>query len=309
MPASLHVLGVVVLDSLYFVPKIPGHDEKVFASRTQFLPGGPSSFVATTAARLGAEVILETAVGADAAGDQLIAAYEKAGIRTDSILRLGGERTPVAVLIIDETGEKSIILVPIPEEWLLRYGAQARFDKDSLLVTHMFHPQPVRLAAERVRAAGGFSLLDLEWPEIDRWGWETAMDAARDIDVICTNGQLLAERLGERSLETAMAFAETLAAGRRASCVTLGADGVVVASAGDIRHLPALNVTADNTTGAGDTFIATLALALAEGHEPIHAAAMANCASGWFLAGRPFDLAALSSAASGMTSTPITRLN
>ncbi|MBM7049240.1 carbohydrate kinase family protein [Rhizobium lusitanum] len=308
MPASLHVLGVVVLDSLYFVPTLPRHDEKVFTRKTEFLPGGPASFVARTAARLGAEVVLETAVGADAAGDQLIAAYEAAGIRTDSVLRLSGERTPVAVLIIDDTGEKAIILVPIPEEWLMRYGAQSHFDKGAILVTHMFHPQPVRLAAERVRAVDGLSLLDLEWPEVDRWGFDIAMEAARDIDVICTNGQLLAARMGSRDIDAAYAFAARLSEGRRVACVTLGAEGVVVAADGKLAHLPAWRVKADNTTGAGDTFIATFALALAEGHSPFHAAAMANCASGWFLAGRTFDLAVLSAAASDLTLTT-TRLN
>lgn len=296
MPASLHVLGVVVLDSLYFVPNLPAHDEKVFTRKTEFLPGGPASFVAKTAAQLGAEVVLETAVGADAAGDQMIAAYEALGIRTDSIIRLANERTPVAVLIIDDTGEKAIILMPIPEVWLMRYGAQSHMDQGAILVTHLFHPVPVKLAAERVRAANGISLLDLEWPEVDRWGWEAAMDAAQDIDVICTNGQLLAARTGQRDIEAARKFAMTLAEGRRAACVTLGADGVVVASNGHLQHLPALRVQADNTTGAGDTFIATFAMALAEGYSPVRAAALANCASGWFLAGRTFNLSDLAAA-------------
>jgi len=296
MPASVHVLGVVVLDSLYFVPHLPGHDEKAFAKKTEYLPGGPASFVARTAARLGADVVLETAVGADAYGDQLIAAYEAAGIRTDAVLRLPNERTPVAILIIDDTGEKAIILVPIPEEWLVRYGAQSHFEPDAVLVTHLFHPQPVKLAAERVRAVGGMSLLDLEWPEVDRWGWDAAMDAARHIDVICTNAQLLAARHGSAGREAAAVFARELAVGRKAACVTLGADGVVVCTGDRTEHFPALRVTATNTTGAGDTFIATLAMALAEGHPPLHAAAMANCASGWFLMGRDIDLTLLSAA-------------
>ncbi|MGV2121455.1 carbohydrate kinase family protein [Rhizobium rhizogenes] len=308
MPASLHVLGVVVLDSLYFVPHLPRHDEKVFTRKTEFLPGGPASFVARTAARLGAEVVLETAVGADAAGDQLIAAYEAAGIRTDSVLRLSGERTPVAVLIIDDTGEKAIILVPIPEEWLMRYGTsristRAPFSSLICSIRSRSGSPPSGCAL-----FGGLSLLDLEWPEVDRWGFDTAMEAARDIDVICTNGQLLAARMGSRDVDAAYAFAAKLSVGRRAACVTLGAEGVVVAADGKLAHLPAWRVKADNTTGAGDTFIATFALALAESHAPFHAAAMANCASGWFLAGRTFDLAALSAAASDMTPTT-TRIN
>lgn len=307
MAAAIHVLGVVVLDSLYYVPHLPGHDKKAFARRTENLPGGPASFVARTAARLGGDVVLATAVGADAAGDQLIAAFDAAGIRTDSILRLPGERTPVAILVIDDSGEKATILVSIPEELLVRYGAQSHFEAGAVLVTHLFHPQPVKLAAERVRAVGGISLLDLEWPEIDRWGWEAAMDAARAIDVICTNAQLLNARLGSDDIEAAKQFAGQLAEGRLAACVTLGAEGVVVSGEGRVDHFPALRLKTTNTTGAGDTFIATLAMALARGERPAHAAAMANCAAGWFLMGRDIDLASLSSAVTG--AADVARIN
>lgn len=297
MRPSMHVLGVVNLDSLYYVPRMPRHDEKAFATRTEFTTGGPSSFVARAAARLGAEVVIETAVGADPAGDQLIAAFDREGIRTDAVLRLPGEKTAVAVIVIDDTGEKSIILVPIAEELLLRYGTQSHFDPGAILITHLFHPEPVRLAAERVKAVSGLSLLDLEWPEATRWGWDRAMAAARDIDVICTNTQMLAARYPVADIGSARQFATELAKDRRAACVTLGAEGVVVAADGRCLHFPALRLKATNTTGAGDTFIATFGMALAEGHDPIEAASIANCAAGWFLMGKPIDLAALRDAA------------
>ena len=296
MPANVHVLGVVALDMHLHVPMIPGRDEKTFATRTEYHPGGPASFVARAAAKLGADVMLQTAVGADSEGDKLLAAFEAAGIRTDAILRLPRERTPIALLMIDESGEKAIVIVPVGEDLLLRYGAQSHYEPGAVLVTHLFHPQPVQAAIERVRAAKGISLLDLEWPEVSRWGWQAALAATRQADVICTNAQLLGARLGDATLESARSFAWELAEGRRAACVTLGAQGVVICAEGRIVHYPALRLKAENTTGAGDTFIATLAIALAEGHLPMQAAAMANCAAGWFLLGRPIELAALQQA-------------
>ncbi len=296
MPASVHVLGVVALDMNLYVPMIPGRDEKTFASRTEYQPGGPASFVARAAAGLGADVQLQTAVGADSEGDKLIAAFDAAGIRTDAILRLQGERTPIALLMIDSSGEKAIVIVPVAEELLLRYGAQSHYEPGAVLVTHLFHPQAVKQAVERVRVAGGMGLIDLEWPEIDRWGWEAAMEAARGVDVICTNAQLLAARYGDASLDSARSFAWELANGRKAACVTLAAEGVVVCAEGRIVHYPALRLKAENTTGAGDTFIATLALALAEGKSPMQAAALANYAAGWFLMGRPIDFRSLEAA-------------
>lgn len=309
MSASVHVLGVVALDMLLHVPMIPGRDQKTFATRTEYQPGGPASFVARAAAGLGADVMLQTAVGADAEGDRLIAAFDAAGIRTDAILRLAKERTPIAMLMIDGSGEKAIVIVPVPEELLLRYGAQSHYEPGAVLVTHLLHPHAVRGAAEKVRAAGGISLLDLEWPEVTRWGWDTAMEAARDIDVICTNAQMLTDRLGDASLESARSLAWDLASGRKAACVTLGSEGVVVCAEGRIVHYPALRLKADNTTGAGDTFIATLAVALAEGRSPMMATAMANCAAGWFLMGQPITLATLEAAANELGTPHLAGLN
>jgi sugar/nucleoside kinase (ribokinase family) len=308
MAASVYVLGVVALDMHFYVPMIPGRDEKTFASRTQYEAGGPASFVARAAANLGADVTLLTAVGADVEGDKLIATFDTAGIRTDGILKMTETRTPIAMLLIDNTGERAIVIVPVPEDMLRRYGAQAHYDPNAMLVTHLFHPETVRLAAERVRNVGGTSLLDLEWPEVDRWGWDAAMAAAEGIDVICTNTQILGARYDDTSLESARSLAWELANGRKAACVTLGAQGVVVCADGRTVHYPALRLTATNTTGAGDTFISTFAIALAEGRDPMRAAALANCASGWFLMGRPIDFAALDAAVE-ITPNPDLRVN
>ncbi len=119
--------------------------------------------------------------------------------------------------------------MPVGEELLVRYGAQSHYDRDTILVTHLFHPQTVRTCSREGPGRGRrVSLLDLEWPEVDRWGWEAALDAAREIDVICTNAQLLAARFGDASLDLGPQLRLELAAGRRAACVTLGAEGVVI---------------------------------------------------------------------------------
>lgn len=47
--------------------------------------------------------------------------------------------------------------------------------------------------------------------------------------------------------------------------VTLGGDGAVLASADDIIHLPAIEVPVQSAVGAGDSFVAAMTWALAEG--------------------------------------------
>ncbi len=63
--------------------------------------------------------------------------------------------------------------------------------------------------------------------------------------------------------------------------VTRGADGVSVAVPGAYRHFPAANVSeVFDVTGAGDTVIAVLTLALVAGADPWRAADLANRAAG-----------------------------
>jgi ribokinase len=56
------------------------------------------------------------------------------------------------------------------------------------------------------------------------------------------------------------------------SVVTLGSRGAVYISAdGQIHHAPAPQVTAVDTTGAGDAFVGSFAFALASGQDPLMA--------------------------------------
>jgi rfaE bifunctional protein kinase chain/domain len=63
--------------------------------------------------------------------------------------------------------------------------------------------------------------------------------------------------------------------------VTLGADGIVLAQGGKIIGLiPTLAKDVFDVSGAGDTVVSTMALALRSGASPVEAAVLANCAAG-----------------------------
>jgi ribokinase len=62
--------------------------------------------------------------------------------------------------------------------------------------------------------------------------------------------------------------------------LTLGARGSLLAAAADTVHVPAYAVTAVDTTGAGDAFIGSLAVFLAEGLPEREAVARANLYAG-----------------------------
>lgn len=62
--------------------------------------------------------------------------------------------------------------------------------------------------------------------------------------------------------------------------VTLGADGMLLASAGSSQHIPTVAQTVYDVSGAGDTVIAVFVAAVAAGAAPLEAAVLANRAAG-----------------------------
>ena len=68
--------------------------------------------------------------------------------------------------------------------------------------------------------------------------------------------------------------------GFRKVILTLGARGALLADAGGAVHVPPYTVTAVDTTGAGDAFIGSLAVFLAEGTAEKEAVARANLYAG-----------------------------
>lgn len=304
MSGRVHVLGTVVLDRVYHVDVLPGHDEKAFATAREETPGGPAAYVASAVAGWGRRARLHAVLGADPAGDLLVARLAGRGVETTALVRDPAASTAANVIVVDRSGEKAVIIEPIAEPVLARFGAGIAFSAGDALVTHLFHPDAVAHAAAAARQAGAAVLADLEMPEIERWGFERALAASRDADILCTNGQVLEAQRGPVSAKAAAELARTLAQGRRAACVTLGAAGSIVHAAGRTLRIPALAVRPRNTTGAGDTFIAALACATADGMPPGPAALCASAAAGLFLAGEAADWAAVVARAETLTATP-----
>jgi ribokinase len=86
---------------------------------------------------------------------------------------------------------------------------------------------------------------------------------------LCVLNELEAEQLSGIRAATLPQAEEAaralLARGPGVVIVTLGADGALVAEAKSTEHVPAIRVRAVDPTGAGDAFIGTLAVYLAEG--------------------------------------------
>ena len=262
MARDVYVVGSVNVDLVVVgLAALPRPGETVMGGTFERHGGGKSANQAVAAARQGAAVRMIAAVGDDDLGEEAVALLEAEGIDVSGVQRLASAPTGVALIAVDEAGENQIAVAS---------GANAELAAD---------------AVERAvagAAAGGVALLALEVPDAAVLAGARAARAA-GLGVVLNpaparalQGELLAlaPLLTPNGAEACALSGEddpegaALALARRTGApvvVTVGADGALLADGGTVERIPAPEVDAVDTTGAGDAFNGALACALAGG--------------------------------------------
>jgi len=246
------VVGSVNLDLVVGVERLPRAGETITGATFQRVPGGKGANQAVACARLGAEVTLVAAVGADAFADEALAGLREAGVELD--LRTVDAPTGVALIQVDTAGETTIVVAP---------GANAE------LRTVELPPHDAVLCQLEVPDEAVVS------------SWESCAG------VFCLNAAP-ARRVAVDADITVVNRFELEALTRRDGlvAVTLGAEGAVLLEDGDeIARATPPPVEAVDGTGAGDAFTACLLVSLLEGRDEDEALRRA-CAAGAIAASR-----------------------
>jgi len=289
----LVVAGDFVLDRfVYGHPKRVSREAPVLILRywkEEALPGGAGNTAANVRA-LGGVPVPVGATGADDAGRQLRDALRGRGIDTDGLAEVAGYRTPTKTRILG--GAPHAI-----KQQIVRYDVEDTLPEGT----------EARLS-ERLRAAAagarGAIVSDYGYGAVSPRvvpALRSALDGASRIcvdsrhrlpdyagvDAATPNEEELEEAAGE-ALHDADAKLEAAGAALRAKMrcgcllVTRGSRGMIVFSDGaPVERIPVhgTDQVAD-VTGAGDTVLATFALAFSAGASPLEAALLANFAGG-----------------------------
>ena len=266
------VAGAINTDLVARVAKAPAAGETVTGSAFAIFGGGKGANQAIATARSGAPTAMLGALGDDDFGRARRADLDAEGIDTGSVARHESEPSGVALIVVEEgSGQNRISYVP--GATLTIRPAQARHAVKRVqpaVVLTTLEPVPETIAAliETTHAIGGVVVLNASPEPLG------ARPFLPDLDILIVNETEAEELLGtEVTAENGGEAALSLAAlGPRTVVVTLGPAGAVVAHEGEARSFPAPQVTAVDTTGAGDAFTGAFAAELARGGDPFSAA-------------------------------------
>lgn len=277
MGGHVCILGSANLDLAIPVPHFPGAGETVLAGAPMRHAGGKGLNQAVAAARLGAQVRFAGAVGDDDAGAALRAALAADGVDVSSLAVHADTATGQAVIAVSPTGENSIIVMPGANRLIAaEAAAKAAAGTWDIFLAQLEVPLEA-VHAFFAAARGGRILLNAA----------PALPAARPLlplcDIVIVNRGELAQMAGAPppdDLRDMAAMAGMLGlAPHQTVVVTLGRDGALALTGGEMVEVPGMAAEAADTTGAGDCFCGALSVALAEGRTMAEALAFANHAA------------------------------
>jgi ribokinase len=278
--AGVLVVGSLILDMVITAPRFPAPGGNVHGTGFAMVAGGKGANQAVAAARLGEDSLLMGCVGEDAFGDHLLGSLPGAGVDATHVKRVRTHPTGVALIVIEEsTGLNTIVVDPGANMALSTSDLDALDPFYERAGTALFQFEiPLEVVAEGARRAsehGLVTVLDAGPPR------GANIEIARLFDVVSPNLAELGELAGRetRDLKSALAAAKELArAGINRLVVKMGEQGALLVTREGTSHLPAFQVDAVDSTGAGDAFTAGLAVALSEGIPDEEAVRFANAA-------------------------------
>jgi sulfofructose kinase len=249
-------VGQAVMDHRFLVAQTPSRPQKYLANGYQALPGGMATGAAIAAARLGANVHLVSRLGDDTNATTLLSILAEESIDTSLTTRVQGCRTAVSAITIDPNGERQVV-----------HATTDAFDRG----------KPIDLTE---LPAADAVLVDPRWPTASlaalQWARQRQIPSVLDADIAPPNvlsdllphvdwavfsSDGLDQRFPDGSPQDKLKQAASL--GPKYVAVTYGENGVKWLDDNQLQYIAAVDVAANDTTGAGDVFHGALAFGLA----------------------------------------------
>ena len=246
------IAGSLNTDLVINAPYAPRGGETIMGSGFMENSGGKGANQATAVAKLGGQAYMCGCVGADGFGDTLINNLKSAGVNTDSVRKIEGVPTGVAVIVVTN-GENRIIIDSGANGYLSKADIDSALrvaEAGDIFLTQLENPiDIVGYGLEKAKEKGLFTVLNPAPANVD------ILKYAKFVDIITPNeteSEILGgkESLFDRGIKTVI--------------TTLGAAGYEIATRDGAKTYPCIKITPVDTTAAGDTATGGLCAKLAE---------------------------------------------
>ncbi|MEW6231044.1 MAG: ribokinase [Chloroflexota bacterium] len=271
-PPKICVVGSSNIDLVIQAPRLPKLGETLIGHSFHIGYGGKGANQAVMAARLGAEVTMITKLARDVFGEGTMKNYREQGIDTTYIFFDTSCSSGVASIFLDDQAQNFIAIVPGANMALSPADVQtarAAIQAADVLVCQLEVPVETTLKAFRIARSSGVRTILNPAPAAPLLSDGRRSDELLQLTDICapneTETELLTGQSAKTLEEAERAARQLLARGPKTIILTLGERGALLVEQNAVEHIPVIHVDAVDPTGAGDAFIGSLAVYLAEG--------------------------------------------
>ena len=271
------MVGSANIDLTTFADRFPKPGETIFGQRFDLGFGGKGANQAVAARLCGADVFMVARVGSDLFGPATIDNFKRLGIDTSHVKQVEGLSSGVAPIFVDPDGQNRILVVKGANDALkpadVDRAAEMLKAADCIVLQFEIPLETVYYTVAFARKNGIRCILN------PAPGQAVDMRELTGLDYFVPNESEAETITGiaVRSLDDARGCAEKLTRdGIRRVIITLGSNGCLLAGREVSEHVSAFPVRSIDSTGAGDAFIGSFAVFLAEGVPEREAVRRAN---------------------------------
>jgi len=271
------VVGSANIDLTTFTDQFPRPGQTIFAQKFDLGFGGKGANQAVAARLCGAEVFMVARVGSDLFGPATIENFRKQGIDPTHVKQVEGLSSGVAPIFVEPNGQNRILVIKGANDALKPADVDAAREilksADCIVLQFEIPLETVYYTVAFARMHGIRCILNPAPAQ------PVELAALKDLDYFVPN-ETEAEAITGSPVKNAQdakkCAARLVAAGIRRVIITLGANGSLLATRDGSEHVPPFAVKSVDSTGAGDAFIGSFAVFLAEGVPEQEAVRRAN---------------------------------
>jgi ribokinase len=264
--SKIAVVGSANVDLITFNDTFPRAGETIFGKKFDLGFGGKGANQAVAARRCGASVSMVAKVGSDLFGPATIKNFESLGIDARHVRIAEGISSGVAPIFVEPSGQNRILVIKGANDTLspedVDAAAPVLCDADTILLQFEV---PLRTVYHTIRFAQTKGIRSILNPAPAQ-PLDFREAAAADYFIPNESEAEAITSMPVRSADDARKCTEyLLAQGLPRVVITLGERGSLLATSRGSEMIPAFKVDPIDSTGAGDAFIGSFAVFLAEG--------------------------------------------